>query len=337
MLLTEEIEIFVRPRTVNHFKEKGYDIPVIYDENSKKELYDFNAKIKVKIDDLPASSHLKIKYRCDNCNEIFETTYHAWNHRKYKELGDLCKKCAAKIKLPQAMVDNYGYNNPIYVPSIIEKKKQTNIEKYGTEWAISSSIVRERSKQTMIERLGVDSSMKSEEVKEKARITNNIRYGGNAPTCSEEVLLKIQQTCIIRYGVSNPAKVQKFKEKARKTLYKNNNIPSSKAEEKFCEILKDIYGEENCVPGFPEGAYSLDCLVTINNIKIDFEYDGRYWHENRKQKDGARNAILMNLGYRIVRVKGNNKDTMPSKEQIIQAVDYLLKENHHLVFIDMNN
>ena len=44
----------------------------------------------------------------------------------------------------------------------------------------------------------------------------------------------------------------------------------------------------------------------------------------------------MNNGYKIVRIKGNNQDDMPTRNQILDAVDYLVKDNHHLVFIDMN-
>ena len=104
----------------------------------------------------------------------------------------------------------------------------------------------------------------------------------------------------------------------------------------MCELLSSLYGADNCYPNFPVGNLSLDCLVKFNQFKIDFEYDGIYWHKNRKQYDAARNAVLMDEGYRIVRIKANNQDTLPSAEQIRQAVDYLVKDNHHLVFINMN-
>ena len=75
----------------------------------------------------------------------------------------------------------------------------------------------------------------------------------------------------------------------------------------------------------------------IGDDKFDFEYDGIYWHKNRKQKDAARNAVLMNEGYKIIRIKANNQDLLPTEQQILQAVDYLVKDNHRLTFIDMNN
>ena len=35
-------------------------------------------------------------------------------------------------------------------------------------------------------------------------------------------------------------------------------------------------------------------------------------------------------------IKANNTDDLPTKEQIQDAIDYLVKDNHHITFIDMN-
>ena len=104
----------------------------------------------------------------------------------------------------------------------------------------------------------------------------------------------------------------------------------------MCELLKEMFGIENCFPNYPCDNLSLDCLVKINENKIDVEYDGSYWHKERAHYDGARNAVLMNEGYKIVRIKANNTDDLPTKEQIQDAIDYLVKDNHHITFIDMN-
>lgn len=337
MLLTEEIEIHITPRNMNHFVEKGYTIPKKYSEKSKREVLDSEANILIKIKDLPNSSHKRIKYSCDNCSRVFETSYCDWLNTKYKELGDLCKECAIKIKLPKAMQDKYGENNCSKVDSIEDKKKRTNIEKYGKEWAIASEEVKNKIIKAYFETYGVKNPMQKEEVKAKAKKTNNIRYGGNSPMCCEAVKSKSLQTCLERYGVSNPAKSKEIQAKTRKTLYENGNVPSSKAEKEMCSILKELFGENNCFPNYPEGNLSLDCLVVVDNILIDFEYDGLYWHKNRKQYDYARNSVLMDLGYKIVRIKANNKDDMPTKENLKEAVDCLVKDNQHLYFIDMND
>lgn len=336
MLLTETVEINITSRTVNHYRSKGYKIPMKYSDKSKKEILNSDVSILVNVLDLPASSHIRIKYKCDNCGKEFETSYCDWNKSKYKELGDLCRDCAVKIKLPKAMEDKYGYPNAAQVQSIIDKKNKTDLEKYGNKWHIASPEIRDSINRILIEKYGVDNPMKNEEIKNKAMATNNSKYGGNSSLCCAEIKEKAQQTCLAKYGVKNPAQLKEVQDKARKTLYKNGTVPTSKAEKRMCAILKDIFGEENCFPNYPERNLSLDCLVLFEEYKIDFEYDGKYWHKDRKQYDAARNAVLMKNGYKVARIKGNNKDNMPTKEQILDAVDYLVKDNYNLVFINMD-
>lgn len=337
MLLDTSVDISITVRNMNYYKNKGYDIPMKYSEKSHKEVVDRGKTIRVKIEDLPTSSHARIKYKCDNCGNIYETDYHSWCHAKNPELGHLCKSCAVKIKLPEAMQNKYGYKNSANVPSIIEKRKQTNLDKYGNEWAIVSGEVRNTILRSYLNNFGVDNPMKNEEVKQRAKETNNEKYGGNSCMCDENVRYKSKQTCLQKYGVPNAFQSKNIQAKARETLYKNGSTPSSKAEKALCDLLISIFGETNCSPNYPVGNLSLDCLVSIGKDRIDFEYDGVYWHKDRKQKDAARNAVLMNEGYKIVRIKANNQDSLPTKQQILQAVDYLVKDNHHLTFIDMNS
>ena len=336
MLLNKTVEICITARNVNYYKDKGYNIPMRVSEKSGKLVIDSNIPVEIKIEDLPNSSHKKIQYKCDSCGKIFTTDYHSWINSKRKELGDLCKCCAVKIKLPQAMLDKYGEANSANVPSIIRKKKQTNLAKYGNEWAIASDSVRENIENSILSNFGVSNPMMSPKVKEKAKRTNNSKYGGNSSQCDKNVKRKSVETCLLKYGVENPFQLKEIQEKARETLYKNGTVPSSKAEKELCEKLKEVFGKENCFPSYPVGNFSLDCLVILGDNKIDFEYDGCYWHKERKQKDAARNAILMNEGYRIIRIKGNNQDILPSKEKIKETTDYLINNNRHLIFIDMN-
>ena len=105
----------------------------------------------------------------------------------------------------------------------------------------------------------------------------------------------------------------------------------------MCELLRNIYGEKYCIPSFCVGNLCLDCLVIINDILIDVEYDGVYWHQNRGQKDAARNAILLKMGYKILRIKGNNKDILPTTFEIKNAINSLVNGEHNLIFIDMND
>lgn len=336
MLLTKEVKITIGAKNVNGLREKGYEIPTCFNEKTQHIIIDFGKTILVKIEDVSPFSHQKITYQCDNCGCIVETTIICWNRRKYRELGDMCKKCARMIKWPYAMQEKYGETNCARVPSVIEKKKETNKNRYGNEWAIASAVVQENIRAACIEKFGVPNCMQSESVKQKMFATNIEKYGNISVFGNEKIKEKARATCMRKYGVPNAFQVKEFQEKARATMSKNGTTPSSKPERALCDLLKEMFGKDNCFPNYPDGVLSLDCFLKIGDIKIDVEYDGKYWHQNRGKEDAARNAVLMNNGYRIIRIKGNNRDILPTKEQIQKAVDYLVKDNHHLVFIDMN-
>lgn len=336
MLLTKELDVTIGARNVNHYKALGYNIPMRHSDTFDCDVAAFGETIRVKIEDLPMSSHNKIRYKCDHCGKIVETEYCLWNKRKYQEMGDMCKSCARQIKLPKSLIDKYGYDNATFIPDAIKKKKDTSFERYGSEWHIASNAVKDKIKQTILDRYGVENSMQLDATKEKTRATMIERYGVEFITQSDLFKQRIRETCMKKYGVPNTGQVPEFRAKMRETLYANGTTPTSKAERAMCALLQDIYGADRCSPSYPVGDLSLDCLLVLDDVKIDVEYDGNYWHSGRGQKDAARNAVLMDMGYKILRVKANNRDTLPTKQQIIDAVDYLVKDNHHLVFIDMN-
>lgn len=337
MLLTNDVEINITSRNARYYEDKGYKIPKVHSKRTKSMIAQNGAKVMVKVEDVAPTSRAELQYECDCCHNIFMTNIRDWNRREHLDKGVYCKNCTTKVLLPQCIQDKYGVTNLSYIPSVIEKKKQMNLERYGAEWAIASDCVREKIVATMEQKYGVDNPMKNESVKNKAKLTNIEKYGGLSPMCDKNVLEKARQTNLKKYGVPVSSQCKDVQEKARHTLYKNGTTPSSKAEQEMCSILIDMFGADNCDPNYPEGNLSLDCLVCLGEYRIDFEYDGIYWYRNRQEQDRARNAILMNLGYRIVRIKGNNLDKLPTCEQIQSAVDYLIKDNHHLTFIDMNN
>ena len=100
--------------------------------------------------------------------------------------------------------------------------------------------------------------------------------------------------------------------------------------------MQEIYGEENCFAGYPVDRLNLDCLVIVDGQKIDCEYDGIYWHKNIADYDRKRNGWLVSLGYKILRIKGNEKDELPSIERIKREIDTLI-DGHSIRWIDMNN
>ena len=118
--------------------------------------------------------------------------------------------------------------------------------------------------------------------------------------------------------------------KIRDTLQKKYGANS------LWEIPVELYGKDNCHPGYPVDKVNLDCLVNLNGEKIDVEYDGLYWHRNTQDYDRKRNHWLISLGYKVLRIKTNKNDDLPTINQLKNEVDYLM-DGHSIGYIDMNN
>lgn len=328
------VEICWVPALIKYYTDKGY----IYTKTKDKFL--------VKAEDLPDNSHIKIKVICSFCGEEFETSKSQYT-KSLKNKGVCCKKCRKKKfekvceekygvknvfmleeikqKSKQTFLEKYGVESPMLSSEIKEKIKNTNLEKYGVEYASSSEIVKEKRKNTNLERYGCEIISKSEKIKEKIKRTNLEKYGYICSLNHPDIAQKAIKTNLERYGVPYTTQSPEIIAKMRESLYKNGSIPTSKAEQKTCDLLKGIYGEESCVPGYPYSKLNFDCLLKINDIKIDVEYDGDFWHKNRKEKDKRRDYFLIKNGFKVLRIKANNK--IPTKEQIIEAIDCLVSDH----------
>lgn len=183
---------------------------------------------------------------------------------------------------------------------------------------------------------GVSNVFQLDDVKDKIRVTNLSKYGEGNIAHTPEIAAKIRATNIERYGVPYTTQAPEVIVKMRETLYNNGSVPSSKAEKEMCEMLHEMYGIDNCRDNYALDRLNMDCLVDIDGVLVDFEYDGQYWHKDREDYDRRRNYYLLDKGYRIIRIKANKKDELPTKQQIQEAIDYLVKDNHHLAYIDMN-
>lgn len=333
------------PTNREHFISLGYKYTKMRD------------KFMVKVEDLTCSSHKKVRVICDYCGKEFIKDYvNFLNERSNGK--DCCKQCKSK-KFTETFEEKFGVSNPFMLDSVKEKTRLTSLEKYGTERPCQSQVIKDKIAETNLSKYGNICTLQSDEVKKKAVDTLQSKYGVDNILKCKDVQNRVKKTCEERYGKGNiahtPEISQKIKQtnlerygyeysfqspeiiaKIRKSLYENGTFPSSKPEKEMCKILHEIYGIDNCKDNFAYDRLSMDCLVNINDIQIDFEYDGYYWHKDRTEYDRKRNYFLLGKGFRIVRIKGNKKDELPTVEQIQKAVDYLVKDNHHITYIDMN-
>lgn len=185
-------------------------------------------------------------------------------------------------------------------------------------------------KRTIQEKYGVSRVFDLPEVQQKIKTANNLKYGRDWGLQSLEVREKIEKTMMDKYGVVHPLQKEEFLNKAMSTRCENMTNPTSKPQLKLSCILLQMYG--NCEIEVPCDKCSLDCVILIDNQKIDVEYDGWYWHQDTN-RDRRRDNFVKSKGYKIFRVKGNHQDLMPTQEQIDIAISQLLNGKNYTEII----
>lgn len=311
----------------------------------------------VDVEDLTPSSHMKVKVICDYCGVEFEKQYANYLREHTDESGkDCCSQCRPK-KFTENFKMTYGVDNPFQLESAKEKSVQTclerygtkracqsqeikdkiantNIERYGCTMALQNSEIKAKAEQSCMEKFGVKNPFESSEIQERIKETNAKKYGEGNIAHTPEISEKIKERNMAKYGVPYTTQAPEVIAKMRQSLYKNGDVPSSNAEKIVCAMLKEIYGDDKCIPSYPLDKINMDCLVNIDGYKIDVEYDGWYWHKDRVEHDKRRNCWLTKQGYKVLRIRANNE--IPTKEQLINAIDYLVKDNHSLTYIDLD-
>ena len=140
---------------------------------------------------------------------------------------------------------------------------------------------------------------------------------------AEKIAEKIKQTNLERYGVPYSTQATEVIAKMRESFQKNGSVPSSQMEKDVCKMLVEIYGKDNCVENFALGRISMDCLLSIDDVKIDVEYDGWYWHNinDMQEKDTERDSYVNKKGFKILRIKAGR--SIPKEELLFKLIEEL--------------
>ena len=276
-----------------YFIEKGYPFTRIGDI------------FYVRPEELPRYSGKEIVVICDYCGKEYKVVYKNYITCSLKQNNKTCCKQCSQLKI-----------------------KEVNQEKYGVPYYTYTDDFKKKTQQTLATKYEVDNVSQIEWVKERKKKTNLKKFGSEWYVNSND----FRNFCKNKYGTDNPMKNEECKEKAGKTMLLNGNIPVSKEEIKFIKKVEEIFGTENCFPGFRVARYFLDCLLKIGNINIDVEYDGWYWHQTKQNKDKKRNDFLISKGFKVVRFV--SKGATPTKKQIKEAINKILKgEKLVVVFV----
>lgn len=192
---------------------------------------------------------------------------------------------------------------------------------------------------SFISRYNAKSVGASKQCQEAARAKMVEKYGKAYALQTDSGQRRFRESMCSKYGVDNPSRHEEIHKRSVAKMVKTQCtmgiIPVSKPERAIVQMLQEHYGCSNCFPSYVVDRVILDCLLMVDDVKIDVEYDGMYWHKDRINHDRKRNHWLISQGYKILRIKGNNRNSLPSIEDIVDAVNLLL-EGHNLTYIDMN-
>lgn len=292
---------------------------------------------------------------CDYCGKIFHRKYvHHINSKKKTIIDkDCCADCQPK-KAKEVFKIKYGVEHPMQLDSY--KENYINIIKkmYGVSNISQLDEIKEKKKQTCLEHFGVDNYTKTQEYQDRiAKITFD--NGGIHPCQTKEACEKRIQTCIEKYGVSYPGQNEDVKQKAivtnlerygcknvfqnedvkskiRETLYSHGDIATSKQQIEIFNMLEKMGYEVKL--NYPVDKFSLDVALFYCGKKFDIEYDGWYWHKD-KQKDDARNSVLLNLGWNIIRIQSGN--LLPTAEDLDSYIKNAIKNKEQIQFIKLSD
>ena len=305
---TQTVKIQWNSRGKKRYTELGYKFTKMGDY--------FDVKVK----DLSKGSKKKIIALCDYCGEELTTEYRDYNKRKENGEDVTCHKCF-RIKGAKTCMEKYGQDNPSRVKEFQDKRNATFQDKFGGN-PFTNEEVKNKIKQHYQTTYGVEYGSQLDEVKKKTQETCLQRYGYTNANKSQQIKDKIVKTNLKRYGCKYTLLDSEVRKKGLQTMLKNGSGKCrSKSEKHMYDLLCELYGENCCQDSYTIDGKILDVLLTIDNCKIDIEYDGQYWHQNKLQ-DINRDIRMRSHGIKILRILANKN--IPTKEQLTQAIDYLV-------------
>ncbi len=95
-LISEEVEVRLSSNNIKWYEDKGYEIPKRKDKWGKittpKGTY-----IKIRVEDLPNGSSIKIDVQCDNCNKIFKRKWLNYKRCVHEDNKYYCNSCIVSL------------------------------------------------------------------------------------------------------------------------------------------------------------------------------------------------------------------------------------------------
>lgn len=329
MLITKEVEVNPSGKSIQYYRNLGYDAK-------------YHEPLIVKVEDLQNGSHAMVEVLCDYCKkEIFSVAYFDYVKETKLINKHACKNCRAE-KIKEANIKKYGVDNASRLDYIKEKRKNTFISRYGVETPLQNKEIMKRVKETNLSKYGFVNPSQVPEFREKVAATAFKHYGVYNPSQSEEIKQKVRDTNIQKYGVPCSMQSTEVKSKANKTLCLNGSVRTSSQQ----LYLHSIYGGEI---NYPVSYCAID--ICLPDEKLCIEYDGG-GHDLRvklgdltqkefNQKEIIRNNIIKRNGYKQMKIISST-DKLPSDNVLLKILSdarqyFIDYPNHSWIEFNIDN
>lgn len=270
-----------------------------------------NQRIKIKWSRSNEEHYKSLGYKFTKYGDEFEARAEDLtpkSTKKVKVLCDLCKEVIIEREYRHYLIEHDEEFGDTCRKCNREKYKKTCLERYGVEWGIQS-----------------------EQFKKKQRETCMSLYGVEYISQDKNFRKTVEDSVYRKYGVKNVSQVPEIQEKKSDSFYKNGTCATSKQQIELNKMLSNIYGDSKL--NYKCGRYLLDCAIEVDGVKIDVEYDGKYWHKDTKDKDRKRNNYVISKGYKVLRILSNYK--LPEKFVLVKAIKELIETDIQIKIIDI--
>lgn len=195
----------------------------------------------------------------------------------------------------------HGVENPQQLREIKEKTNKTLREKYGCVGFDGE--LGEKSKKTIKKKYGEENIMKTEEGKKHFRGDKNPQKNAEVrERTSKTIKKKIKENGHWLKGktyseiLGEERAAERIEELRISGAIGCSMTPRISAPQlQLYELVKQKY--PTAILEYPIGGYCID--VAVPELKLAFEYDGSYWHD--EEKDKIRDEILSKSGWIVYR------------------------------------
>lgn len=288
-IITKEVQVKPRGKTIQYYKDKGYDAK-------------YNQYLTVNVEDLPSESHIIIEAKCDICGEIRKIKYRDYNKIILNGGYYCCNKC---------------FYNKVIV---------TNRTKYGCDNVMQDKDIYLKQSKSLEQKYGVSTPLKNNEIKNKVESTMMKKFGAKCSFMSKDLQAKIRESLVKKYGVEFPTKSPEVRKRVANTLYKNSTTPTSR-QQLYIYNLYYINNDNRPYLNYPISYYNADICFPDEKLNIEVDFGGhnlvvklgQLTQEEFNRKEIIRNNVIKKEGYKQMRIISEN-DKLPSDQILLQML-----------------